>query len=202
MLISEEYRALNEELHSRTTYGSFGSKWTDVVAGIVQDFELDSILDYGCGKGTLKVELENLGHRNVAEFDPAIPGKTSPPSPADLVVCTDVLEHIEPELLENVVADLKEKSLSHLFLVVATRPAKKTLADGRNAHLIIQDIDAWMPTLSKGWAVLEVKDFGGEFAILLTRKDGAFKWPSLGRFRKRLRRHFRRSQALIPRPLS
>ena len=48
----------------------------------------------------------------------------------------ELMEHIEPECLEEVLDNLQWLSLKAVFLVIATRPAKKMLADGRNAHLI------------------------------------------------------------------
>jgi hypothetical protein len=63
------------------------------------------------------------------------------------VVCTDVLEHIEPELIDNVLDHLKDLTRKVAFLAIATRPARKNLADGRNAHLIIQPSSWWLAKL-------------------------------------------------------
>jgi hypothetical protein len=55
-----------------------------------------------------------------------------------LVSCIDVLEHIESEYLEEVISQL-EKLTTHVGIFsVHTGPARKVLADGRNAHLIQQ----------------------------------------------------------------
>jgi len=176
MLISEGYRALNIELHERTSYGSFGKKWASAVTKISYDFGISSILDYGCGKGSLKEELLKNGFSDIREYDPAIEGKDKIPEPADLVVCTDVLEHIEPDYINSVVESIKSKGIKCLFLVVSTRPAKKKLADGRNAHLIIQPLSKWLPLLSAGWEVIDYREFSGDFAILLRASSSISRW--------------------------
>ncbi len=65
-----------------------------------------------------------------SEYDPAVAGKDLPPEPADLVVCTDVLEHIEPDCLDDVLSDLARLTKKVLLVNISTRPAVKVLADG------------------------------------------------------------------------
>ena len=55
---------------------------------------------------------------------------------ADLVCCIDVLEHIEPELIDNVIFDLSTIVIKFGFFSIHQGPAGKILLDGRNAHLI------------------------------------------------------------------
>jgi hypothetical protein len=161
VLITEEYRKLNEQLHnSNDGYGRSGHKWADAVRQILAQTKGTSVLDYGCGKKTLQ---EALGFE-IANYDPAVPGLDAPPDPADVVACTDVLEHIEPECLDEVLRDLNRCTKEVILLVVATRPAKKTLADGRNAHLIQRPINWWLEQIGKGgFEPLQVSNMGGEF---------------------------------------
>jgi len=169
MLISETYRELNKQLHvSRPDYGVSSSKWTDTVLDMAQSYGARSILDYGCGKGRLK---EGIGHTiTVNEYDPAIPGKDINPMPADIVVCTDVMEHIEPDLLDNVLDHIQRLANKAVFLTVATRPAKKTLPDGRNAHLIQKSLEWWLPKLWERFTIRAFNDYGGEFLAILEPK--------------------------------
>ena len=152
MLISEEYRALNAQLHKdRPDYGRLGHKWSQHIRHIAKQFNVVTVLDYGCGKQTLS---EAMPAYFVHNYDPAIPGLDEPPPPSDLVVCTDVLEHIEPDCLDDVLNDLREKTKVACFLVVNCIPASKTLADGRNAHLIQQDYHWWLPRLWDRWRMV------------------------------------------------
>jgi hypothetical protein len=78
------------------------------------------------------------------EYDPAIPGKDTLPSFADLVVSTDVLEHIEPDRLDSVLGHLRMLARKAVFVVVSLKDSNKILADGRNAHLIIRPSKWWL----------------------------------------------------------
>lgn len=145
MLITPEYAELNRQLHAtRPDYGQMGHKHLESVRGIAQVFQVKSILDYGCGKQTL---LEALRLPYARGYDPCVIGLDLPPAPADLVLCTDVLEHIEPECLEAVFAHLRELTRRVLFTAISLRPAKKTLPDGRNTHLIVQPARWWITRL-------------------------------------------------------
>ena len=56
-----------------------------------------------------------------------------------------MLEHIEPELLDNVLDDLQRVTMGRGFFTVHTGPAVKILPDGRNAHLIQKPASWWLP---------------------------------------------------------
>lgn len=150
MLISDEYRRLNTELHARHGgYGSKGKAWADRLCDYADKWDIVSILDYGCGKGSLKPALNSLlPVLDIREYDPAVPGKDLPPEPADLVVCTDVLEHVEPECLDDVLADLVRLGNKAVLVAVACRPGKRVLEDGRPDHLIVQPPKWWMKRLA------------------------------------------------------
>lgn len=151
-LISNEYRSQNAQLHeSRPDYGTTAPKYAAIIAQIADNIGAKTILDYGCGKALLSKALPG-----VLNYDPAIEEYSTPPEPADLLVSLDVLEHIEPECLDNVLRDMSRLMKRSAFLTVATVPAKKALPDGRNAHLIVEDYKWWLPKL---WEHFEVKSF-------------------------------------------
>lgn len=149
-LISREYVEMQRTLHAGPQgYGSRGDKWAGVVLQVAMQYDATSILDYGCGEGTLARELRKfpLGPIRIDEYDPAIPGKDDPPDFADLVNVTDVLEHIEPDRLEAVLAHLKLLARKVLWVVVCTQESHKVLTDGRNAHLIVRSGSWWKKQL-------------------------------------------------------
>jgi FkbM family methyltransferase len=169
-LISADYARLNAMLHSsNAAYGTSGKRWAGLVASMAAQSDADDVLDYGCGKQTLAAALPDL---NVRGYDPAIEGLNAPPSPADVVVCTDVLEHVEPDCIDGVLNDLQHLALKAAFVTVATRPAVKTLADGRNAHLTVQPFDWWKARFAERFVIREVKEIEGhEFALVMTALD-------------------------------
>lgn len=150
MLISENYKEQMKELHKSGKFGIKGHVYVKDVMHLAVQVDAKSILDYGCGSGTLKKNMT----LPVREYDPAIPGKDSPPLPADLVVCTDVLEHVEPECLEGVLNHLRCLTNKLCYAVIHLTPAMKVLPDGRNAHLILEDVPWWSMRLSKHFKVL------------------------------------------------
>lgn len=156
MLISELYRKTNQLLHaSNPSYGAGGALWAGRVKELAKEIGPDcSILDYGCGKAKLKEALRKDG-LVVHCYDPAIREFASRPAPADLVVCTDVLEHIEPQFLYHVLMDLALLTQHTAFLVACTRPAKKRLPSGENAHLIVEGPDWWREQIGEMFSVRE-----------------------------------------------
>lgn len=169
-LISAEYAGLNAELHrSNPLYGVGGARHAETVKKLAASLSTTSVLDYGCGKGRLAHSLPYP----IWEYDPAIPGKTASPRPADLVVCTDVLEHIEPEMLRFVLDDLRRCVVKMGYFVIHMGPASKTLPDGRNTHLIQQDASWWKHKLKKFFAVSYLKAVGPELHVVVTPKVAA-----------------------------
>lgn len=152
MLISESYREQNAALHQAAPgYGIGGAKWASLVRSLCPDNQ--TVLDYGCGKGAL---AKALSPRKISEYDPAIPGKDIA-EPADIVVCTEVLEHIEPESIDEVLMHLASLTRQMLLFSVATKKARKTLPDGRNAHLIVQSVEWWKERLEKFFKIRDVE---------------------------------------------
>lgn len=163
-LISPEWRALNRQLHEERA--DFGSKIVKrrlrALATILGREHYASVLDYGCGKGRLRRRIGPI----VRNYDPAMPQWSGEPEPADLVVCWDVLEHIEPERLDAVLDHLRSLTLKQAFLIVATRPdGSKLMPDGRNPHLIIEDAEWWLPKLSARWRVKSGRFTEGELEV-------------------------------------
>lgn len=144
-LISDEYLTEQRILHMAPQgYGGKGRKWADTVTWLCRRFECWSVLDYGCGQGSLKVALEAASVPfAVREYDPAIDGKEKPPTFADLVVCTDVLEHIEFDRLSAVLNHIQQLARKVVLVSVALDPTSKVLTDGRNAHLIQKPAPWW-----------------------------------------------------------
>lgn len=155
-LISEQYRALQMALHTDPQYGVASLSYAPTVAALMRKMNATELLDYGAGKGHLGVALQKELNRPliIHHYDPAIAQWAAPPDPCRFVASIDVLEHIEPELLEHVLDDLKRVTIGIGFYTVHTGPAIKTLADGRNAHLTQQLSRWWLPKFQERWELL------------------------------------------------
>lgn len=159
-LISEEYRRLNQTMHeTKPAYGISGREYLGDVVNICQAIGSKDVLDYGCGKSTLAMNLPFT----IKQYDPAIPRFSDLPDPADIVVCTDVLEHIEPELIGNVLDHLQSLTRKVLFAVIHTEKSNKHLPDGRNAHILQESPRWWVNAL---WGRFDIMNFmQGEHGI-------------------------------------
>ena len=161
-MISEAYRELQTQKHAAGSFGTSGQMYAPMVDSIAKRLKTTDILDYGCGKRTLESALGYF----IRNYDPAIPELSDPPTyPADLVVCTDVLEHIEPEYLDAVLDDLQRLTRRFGLFSVATGPAQKTLADGRNAHLIQEDERFWLPKIVERFKLQQFNHYGKFFFV-------------------------------------
>ena len=168
MTISDDYAVLNARLHrDNLAYGSHGDLYADVVVKLADRLDTRSILDYGCGKSALAASMPFP----IAEYDPAVRFKNDPPEPADLVICTDVLEHVEPEHLEAVLTDLKRCVRQMGYFVIHTGASTKALADGRNAHLIQHGKAWWMQQLGRYFQVTRMVLKGSKLHVSVEPKS-------------------------------
>lgn len=148
MLISDSYREQQRKLHeARPDYGVVSVAYAPLVSEICNRLQIQHLLDYGAGKCRLFKALRVDHKMRLQAYDPGIEELSSPPVPAEMVACIDVLEHIEPENLDAVLDDLQRLTESVLLVTIHTGPAAKTLDDGRNAHLIQQPMEWWLPKL-------------------------------------------------------
>jgi hypothetical protein len=113
-VISDAGLALHRRLHTDQSYGTEGYGYAQIVANLAKSIEANSILDYGCGKGSLAHAMSYP----IWEYDPAVAGKEAYPKPADLVVCSNVLECVEPTMLEAVLADLARCTKQVAYIVL------------------------------------------------------------------------------------
>ncbi len=157
LLISSEYRDQLIQLHANNPFFGDGGddENRDRMVSVVQDLKealkATTVLDYGCGKGALADDLSFP----IWEYDPAIPGKDRDARPAELVICTDTLEHVEPACLPAVLQDLKRVTQKLIYLEIRLTPAKKSLPDGQNAHLIQESAAWWVEKLEKWFVVIK-----------------------------------------------
>ena len=160
MRITDEYRDQNMQLHrTRPDYGANGARHAEAIRNICMSWNIKSLLDYGCGKGSL---IEALRVPWARGYDPCVPGMDVDPKPAEMVVCTDVLEHVEPACVEEVLDHMEKLTRRLLFVGISLRPAGKTLPDGRNTHLTVQPAAWWLWRLLARWEPLSIQCNGGE----------------------------------------
>lgn len=158
-VITEEYRsvleATHEELGTFWGHGACIAAWPVALSYINELDDIKTIIDYGCGNGNLKdhVDEHYSDLYEVVEYDPGIPSKARRPQPADFVMCCDVLEHVEPNCIDEVLRDIRRVGQKGAYVRICMLPAHTNLVDGRNSHLIVKDAQWWINLLTRYFRV-------------------------------------------------
>lgn len=176
MLITNDYLELQRDLHANYNYGKGvdAEECAKIVKGLIQT---GTVLDYGCGQGHFARLLSGY---DVEEYDPCIEGKDEEPATADIVVCADVMEHIEPECLDAVLLHIRVLAKRFAVFVIATGPSKKIMKDGRSAHLIVEDQGFWFQKLTGLFEFERFEDRTNEGrGLLIVAKPRAFKTETI-----------------------
>ena len=173
--ITEEYKILQKKLHENPNYGVASTHFAPIVSEIIKVFKTKSLSDYGAGKKRFYESLVKLNNipNDYFPFDPAFP-EYGKPKKADLVCCIDVLEHIEPEFIDNVIKELSLITTNIGFYTVHMGPAGKVLADGRNAHLIQRPTSYWLEKFIKHFEIIRLMEhnmMGNGFWLVVKPKQ-------------------------------
>ena len=147
-LYSDSYIEMLEPMVSDHGMGNTGPKYKNQILEVYKEYACTNMLDYGAGWGSLKDSLQP-STIPILEYEATRKDTLENRIKSDLLVCVDVLEHIELPYLENVFNDLKALTGIVSFITISTRASSKLLPDGRNAHLIIKPRKFWLKNYNK-----------------------------------------------------
>ena len=170
-MISAAYRQEQETLHKNPNYGVASIGFAPMVSNLINKIGITDMLDYGAGKGNLAKSITPDHEVTVHHYDPGVKIWSDAPDSAQFVTCIDVLEHIEPEHLDDVLDDLKRVTEFYGFFSIHTGPAVKVLSDGRNAHLIQEPPSWWLPKLMERFELLQFNTVEHGFYVLVRQND-------------------------------
>lgn len=158
----QDYAALYRPLHEQSGGKYFGGKIRGVerVVDLVRRTKPRNLLDYGSGKGrqyTDRKQHELWGGLLPVCYDIGVPElSTRPTGKFDGIICSDMMEHIAPEDVEEVLDDIfgfasrrRAPAESFVYFRIACTPANKFLQDGRNVHLTVEPPRWWEEKLAK-----------------------------------------------------
>lgn len=151
-LISPDHVVHCRGLHqARRTYGARGHSWAPHIVALAEATGSRGILDYGCGKGTLR---DFLGER-VTNYDPVtFPGE---PEPADLVACINVLDQAEEDKLWDILHQLRSLTRRSAFIVIGLGGDQKWEASNPK----------WIKKPAEEWGEMLMETFGPKPPLLL-----------------------------------
>lgn len=176
-MFSKEYISQLQSLHKDASRPQgFGGKVKKLgeFHSFMTKWNPNTLLDYGCGKGQILAYLtERYPSTKCTGYDPAVPifNKLSGQK-FECVFSNDVLEHIEPNFLSEVLLHIDAIASKYVWLRIDTMPARKSLPDGRNAHLIQESDGWWYNTIEqsiKGTIVYANIDKKGKFDVAIEK---------------------------------
>ena len=144
MIITKTYQEQVKKMHNGEAKKiGFGVKPPPKLIELLNNNQCQTILDFGCGKGTMMSEVQKkFPNKTRIGYDPGVEKHNSYPEKVDFIYSVDVIEHIEPEFLDNVIERLFQTA-DLQYHNIACHPAKKKLPDGRNCHLTIEPPSWW-----------------------------------------------------------
>lgn len=150
MNLIEQYRAL----HAQGKFqGLSVLKFADEIGDLIKQYGAETLLDYGSGQGHQYMPPHSLDKKwgvNVTMYDPAVEGLTDLPMEKwDVVLCSDVLEHIPEDGLSKVFNETFSRAIRFVYFTVCARPAKKTFPDGTNVHVTLKPMEWWQAEIEK-----------------------------------------------------
>ena len=135
---------------------------------LIKENNCKTLLDYGCGKAIpydkdrcKEVDLRHPIQKlcNLKSFDLYDPAyekyATLPDKKYDIVVCTDVLEHIAEQDIDYVLTEILSRSNKIVFLNISCQPALKHFKEGKfkgkNVHISVFDPSWWGHKIGNIW---------------------------------------------------
>lgn len=136
------------QLHNSKAYGQSVHELALQIHACVLDLKPATVLEYGCGQSELYRLFENAVSKWV-RYDPAIEAISRiPVESVDMVINTDVLEHIPQSDLRDVLGHIRSYS-DKAFFSIATRPAREWLPNGENAHCTVMTENEWLGVIKE-----------------------------------------------------
>ena len=141
-------------------------------------YEGDTVIDYGCGTGRGAKRFQDFGMQVTGvDFAPnaletEIPFIESclwdlPDIESDFAYCTDVMEHIPPEKVPDVIEGIAKRTSRGAFFNIATREDNLGRLIGRKLHMTVMTAEAWRQVLARYWDV-EMTETEGEATFVCT----------------------------------
>jgi 2-polyprenyl-3-methyl-5-hydroxy-6-metoxy-1,4-benzoquinol methylase len=170
-IINEYYKIYWAESSGGKLYGKSSEDLLEWITPYIKELNPKTILDWGCGRSCLVNYFWKDGERKIYKYDPAIHEyKDKPEIVADLLLCTDVLEHIPKEHLALCFQEIFKHSRKQIFTVSMIK-ARKKLPCGMNAHVNVQNRTYWVKEFKRYFDNVQVlKEDDNMIAVMTETK--------------------------------
>lgn len=140
----------------------------------------DTLADFGCGTGRPAAAMQRMGATVVGIdhaancLDPNVNinflkcnlWDLPPDLTADYGFCTDVMEHIPTEKVNEVLAGIRRVVQRKVFFQIATFEDGMGKHIGETLHLTVKGPDWWRDTLSSHWQVVTISGSRNLIAVV------------------------------------
>ena len=151
--LAKEYVWVHENTTTMSGRTTVNNK--DRIKEVIDRVNPVNVLDFGCGKGwqyTRQNMHEYWGIEKPVLYDPYVAKYNKLAGYRnryfDLVLCVDVMEHIQEDKVDEVLEDLFNSG-RHIFLTITCYPATQILPNGKNAHYTVKEPSWWNEKLAK-----------------------------------------------------
>ena len=151
--LAKEYVWVHE--NTTTMSGRTTVKNKHIIKEVIDRVNPVNVLDFGCGKGwqyTRQNVHEYWGIPMPTLYDPYVAKYNKMAGYRskyfDMVLCVDVMEHILPNEVDNVLHSVFFLG-NFVYFHIDTKPAIKTFSCGTNFHTSLHDEDWWINKLNE-----------------------------------------------------
>ena len=139
----KQYKKLHQQPYGRSSIKQIGRFLPHI-----RELNPNSILDFGCGHSRLIDYLNFKPDMELFRYDPAVPDIcVKPDRRFDLVINTDVLEHVPEHDIDAVLAEIAKTGENAIFSIDMA-PAKHLLPNGENPHITLKPANWWAQKLN------------------------------------------------------
>lgn len=163
-LFSKKHITGQKKVHEQCpAYGSASLVFAPMVSELINANHIKTLLDYGSGVGQVPSNLELNDNLDVQLYDPAIEQFAEAPKPAEMVICLDVLDVVEPKSVEAVLDHLQMLTRKMAFFSINTRAPEANTDDER----VYQPLEWWLPQLMQRFELHYLSRINNGFVVVL-----------------------------------
>jgi SAM-dependent methyltransferase len=135
----QEYKNMHSD--PKKYIGEFLIPHADNIKELIDIYQVGSILDYGSGKGNQytvdKIHETHFNNIMPTLYDIGVDGiDVLPNDTFDMVISTDVLEHIPEDLIPNALEEIYNRAKKCVYLAICnTENTKSKFSNGEGVHL-------------------------------------------------------------------